>query len=79
MVFPIFDEHGIANFKVPSGIWIYYFDHNITIDSKTVAKVFPLDKFPIFIKKGSIYPISRDYLRLSYMNNYTLKNSHLSL
>lgn len=75
LVFPIFEDNNIADMMVPDGTWIYYFDHSYILDKRVQARAFPLDQFPIFIKKGSIYPIERGYLDLPYMTQYKLQNS----
>jgi alpha-glucosidase (family GH31 glycosyl hydrolase) len=75
LVFPIFEDNNIADMKVPDGTWIYYFNHTYILNKKVQALAFPLEEFPIFIKKGSIYPIERGYLNLPYMNQYKLQNS----
>lgn len=64
---------------VPDGTWIYYFNHNYILNKRVQARAFPLDEFPIFIKKGSIYPIERAYLNLPYMSKYRSQNSELNL
>ncbi len=64
---------------VPEGIWIYYFNHSYILDKRVQARAFSLNEFPIFIKKGSIYPVERGYLKLGYMNEYKLKNFGLNV
>jgi alpha-glucosidase (family GH31 glycosyl hydrolase) len=60
---------------VPEGEWVYFFNHSYILDKRVQARVFPLDEFPIFIKKGSIYPVEREYLKLDYMSEYKERNS----
>ncbi len=79
LVFPILEDNNIADMIVPEGTWIYYFNHSYILDKRVQARAFPLDEFPIFIKKGSIYPVERGYFKLDYMNDYRLRNSELNM
>lgn len=53
---------GNTSFHLPSeGVWIDYFTNEEFNPSDSVARIYPLDEFPLFIKAGSIIPIYSKY------------------
>ena len=61
LVAPIVNEGSERTIIFPAGEWIYMFDES-QIYSGVKKLTFPLDEFPVFIRKGAIIPTEADGL-----------------
>ena len=55
-VAPFFKEGNDRTIVFPSGEWIYMFDQSKTYGPGIQTLNFPMDEFPVFIRKGAIIP-----------------------
>ncbi|MBD3375800.1 glycoside hydrolase family 31 protein [candidate division KSB1 bacterium] len=67
LVAPIYVDTLYRSVTLPKGTWHYFFnDLEIYEGNQTHGKTFPLDEYPVFIKRGAIIPmhITRSYTGL---------------
>lgn len=57
LVAPLFEEGNSRTIVFPKGEWIYMFDESKTYTGGVRKLEFPLDEFPVFIRKGAIIPM----------------------
>lgn len=57
LVAPFFEEGSERTVTFPKGEWIYMFDETKTYTGGIKKISFPLDEFPVFIRKGAIVPL----------------------
>lgn len=58
LVAPIYEDSPTRRIEFPDGMWRYLFDDKEVIPgNSTITRDFPLDEFPVFIKKGTIFPL----------------------
>ncbi|KAA3614077.1 MAG: glycoside hydrolase family 31 protein [Calditrichaeota bacterium] len=71
-VAPIFQDSFHQEVVLPPGRWRYFFDDRGIIDGgNKVARDFPLDEYPFFVRDGAIIPlnIKRDYTGFGDQNS----------
>lgn len=76
------NDEGSASFHLPvEGEWIDYWTGESFGPYTVISKIYPLDKFPLFIKAGAIIPIHRDGRTeiLIYPNGKSAEVLHLPL
>ncbi len=57
----ITNAEGRAVFRLPAdGEWVDYFSHECYPGGTQIDKTYPLDRFPLFVRKGAIIPLSTD-------------------
>ncbi len=71
LVAPIFEEGNTRAVTFPKGDWIYMFDQTKQYTGGIKTLSFPLDEYPVFIRKGAIIP-------MNVVNNETGHGSELS-
>jgi len=59
-VSPMVNEGDSRTIVFPAGEWIYMFDESKTYKAGIRTLDFPLDEFPVFIRKGAILPMEAD-------------------
>jgi len=60
LVAPMVEEGNERKITFPTGEWIYMFDETKTYTQGVKTLTFPLDEFPVFIRKGAIIPMEAD-------------------
>jgi len=63
-VAPIHEDKLERHFTLPEGQWRYWYDdREVLAGGRALTRPFPLEEFPVFVREGSIIPmtISRDY------------------
>jgi len=64
LVAPIYEDTLSRTVVFPPGEWYYFFnDHDIIEGPLTMTRDYPLDEFPVYVRKGAIIPmnITRPY------------------
>ena len=64
LIYPITNDAGIAVIGFPAGSdWIYHFNNSKVFGGKShIEAMFPLNEFPIFLRKGAAIPFQSKYL-----------------
>jgi alpha-glucosidase (family GH31 glycosyl hydrolase) len=73
---------GMASFRLPDdGEWVDYFTGEVFHGGTQVNKVYPLDRFPLFIRKGAIIPMDIDGKKvfMVYPQGKTTRKYHMPL
>lgn len=63
LIYPVTNDAGIAVVEFPAGDWVYYFNETKVFKGKSkIEAMFPLNEFPVFMKKGVVIPFNGKYL-----------------
>jgi alpha-D-xyloside xylohydrolase len=64
---PIFNEEGCASVVLPRDRWFDFWTDRINVGPEQLDEVYELDKFPLFVREGSIIPMLRE--RVQYIGD----------
>lgn len=72
LVVPVFKEKGEVNVYLPDGEWIDYWTKKLYSGKQNIKYYAELDILPLFVKNGSIIPMSEDMNFIGEKNNNKL-------